>query len=116
MTVNVFLLMASLVIISLIINIAAISLSHASEKPEVLQQDGFQAAPAYKNGFCGWATGGECKTDSDCIKGGCSAQVCQSGKKELSSQHASGENVIMPINTKSPANVLKADANGVKKE
>ena len=36
-------------------------------------------------------------------------------KKALSSQHANGENVIMPINTKSPANVLKADANGVKR-
>lgn len=35
-------------------------------------------------------------------------------KKALSSQNANGENVIMPINTKSPANVLKADANGVK--
>lgn len=36
-------------------------------------------------------------------------------KKALSSQHANGENVIMPINTKSPADVLKADANGVKR-
>jgi len=37
-------------------------------------------------------------------------------KKALSSQHANGENVIIPINTKSPANVLKADANGVRNE
>lgn len=36
-------------------------------------------------------------------------------KKALSSQPANGENVIMPVNTKSPANVLKADANGVKR-
>ena len=36
-------------------------------------------------------------------------------QKTLSSQHANGENVIMPINTKSPANILKADANGVKR-
>ncbi|HBR22030.1 MAG TPA: hypothetical protein DD713_05610 [Nitrospiraceae bacterium] len=35
----------------------------------------------YKSGFCGWSTGGECKTDSDCIKGGCSGQVCQSKKE-----------------------------------
>ncbi|MFZ3123276.1 MAG: hypothetical protein WA104_07985 [Thermodesulfovibrionales bacterium] len=36
-------------------------------------------------------------------------------KKALSSPPVNGENVIMPINTKSPANVLKADANGVKR-
>ena len=36
-------------------------------------------------------------------------------KKALSSQNANGENVIMAINTKSPANELKADANGVKR-
>jgi eight-cysteine-cluster-containing protein len=55
--------------------------SHASEKLEVFQPDGFQAAPIYKSGFCGWATGGECRSDSDCIRGGCSGQVCQSVKE-----------------------------------
>jgi eight-cysteine-cluster-containing protein len=33
--------------------------------------------------FCGWSTYGECKTDSDCIKGGCSGEVCQSKKDEV---------------------------------
>ena len=84
--------------------------SYASEKP-----DGSRTSPQHESGFCGWSTGGECKADSDCMKGGCSGQVCQSKKKALLSQHANGENVIMPINTKSHADVLKADANGVKR-
>lgn len=33
-------------------------------------------------------------------------------KKALLLRHANGENVIMPVNTKSPANALKTDANG----
>ncbi|MBN2095741.1 MAG: eight-cysteine-cluster domain-containing protein [Candidatus Aenigmarchaeota archaeon] len=28
--------------------------------------------------FCGYSTGDPCETDSDCITGGCSGQVCQS--------------------------------------
>ncbi len=28
--------------------------------------------------FCGYSTGGECSTDSECTTGGCSGQVCQS--------------------------------------
>lgn len=28
--------------------------------------------------FCGWSTYGKCSSDSDCIVGGCSGQVCQS--------------------------------------
>jgi len=32
-------------------------------------------------GFCGWSTKASCKTDDDCLKGGCSNQVCQ-GKNE----------------------------------
>ncbi|MCK4529404.1 eight-cysteine-cluster domain-containing protein [candidate division WOR-3 bacterium] len=31
-----------------------------------------------KEDFCGWSTDGKCSSDSDCIVGGCSAQVCQS--------------------------------------
>lgn len=31
-----------------------------------------------KAGFCGWSTGGPCKSDEDCQIGGCSSQVCQS--------------------------------------
>jgi eight-cysteine-cluster-containing protein len=37
--------------------------------------------PEKETGFCGWSTKATCKTDEDCIKGGCSAQVCQ-GKTE----------------------------------
>lgn len=29
-------------------------------------------------GFCGWSTYGKCLTDADCVRGGCSGQVCQS--------------------------------------
>ncbi|MEM4720097.1 MAG: eight-cysteine-cluster domain-containing protein [Candidatus Bilamarchaeaceae archaeon] len=29
-------------------------------------------------GFCGYSTNGKCNNDNDCIRGGCSAQVCQS--------------------------------------
>jgi eight-cysteine-cluster-containing protein len=32
--------------------------------------------------FCGWSTYGHCLTDLDCIKGGCSGQVCQSKQEE----------------------------------
>jgi len=35
-----------------------------------------------KEGFCGWSTNGTCLTDLDCIKGGCSGQVCQSKHEE----------------------------------
>lgn len=31
--------------------------------------------------FCGRSTNGPCETDSDCLKGGCSGQVCQSVKE-----------------------------------
>jgi len=33
-------------------------------------------------GFCGWSTYAECAKDSDCITGGCSAQVCQGATEE----------------------------------
>ncbi|VVB73317.1 Uncharacterised protein [uncultured archaeon] len=29
-------------------------------------------------GFCGRSTNGACSADSDCVRGGCSSQVCQS--------------------------------------
>lgn len=32
--------------------------------------------------FCGWSTKGNCSSNSDCIKGGCSSQVCQSRNEE----------------------------------
>ncbi len=31
-----------------------------------------------KNKFCGWSSYGECVNDSDCRRGGCSKQVCES--------------------------------------
>lgn len=33
---------------------------------------------AVKSSFCGISTFGACRSDSDCRKGGCSAQLCQS--------------------------------------
>ncbi len=35
-----------------------------------------------KDMFCGWSTYGSCSSDSDCIRGGCSGQVCQSRYEE----------------------------------
>jgi eight-cysteine-cluster-containing protein len=32
--------------------------------------------------FCGWSTDGSCVSDSDCMAGGCSGQVCQSKNEE----------------------------------
>ncbi|MDH7594172.1 MAG: DUF333 domain-containing protein [Methanomicrobiales archaeon] len=31
-----------------------------------------------RGGFCGWSTFGSCVNDADCMRGGCSEQVCQS--------------------------------------
>ncbi|MFH1307325.1 MAG: hypothetical protein ABIH72_00555 [archaeon] len=33
--------------------------------------------------FCGISTKGSCTSDSDCIRGGCNAEVCQSSSEEL---------------------------------
>jgi len=35
-----------------------------------------------KIGFCGWSTESACKTDADCLKSGCSGQVCQGRAEE----------------------------------
>lgn len=35
-----------------------------------------------KSDFCGRSTYGSCKTDEDCLKGGCSSQVCQAKNEE----------------------------------
>ncbi|MEW6036029.1 MAG: eight-cysteine-cluster domain-containing protein [Candidatus Micrarchaeota archaeon] len=42
-----------------------------------VQYDGRKVYPTTQS-FCGWSTGGSCASDSDCVKGGCSGQVCQS--------------------------------------
>lgn len=44
---------------------------------------GYEVIPSRpKEDFCGWSTYGQCLTDLDCIKGGCSGQVCQSKQEE----------------------------------
>ena len=40
------------------------------------------AGEAVNEGFCGTSTSGECYSDEDCIKSGCSGQVCASKKEE----------------------------------
>lgn len=35
-----------------------------------------------KSDFCGRSTYGSCKTDDDCLKGGCSSQICHSKSEE----------------------------------
>jgi len=37
---------------------------------------------AVNSAFCGKSTFGSCQTDADCIKGGCSGQICQSKNEE----------------------------------
>jgi|GEM_PF-1764311 len=39
--------------------------------------------PVLSGGFCGSSTNGTCKTDDDCMKGGCSGEICQSRSEEL---------------------------------
>jgi eight-cysteine-cluster-containing protein len=43
--------------------------------------DGRMVFPDLKS-FCGTSTNGTCSSDSDCIRGGCSSQVCQSKFEE----------------------------------
>ena len=40
------------------------------------------APPVIDPAFCGTSTNAPCATDSDCITGGCSGQVCQSKNEE----------------------------------
>jgi len=51
-------------------------------KVEFLDKDGnsFILTPSVE--FCGWSTYGRCNSDEDCIRAGCSGQVCQSKFEE----------------------------------
>ena len=51
-------------------------------KVEFLDKDGnsFVLTPNVK--FCGWSTYGKCNSDEDCVRAGCSKQVCQSKFEE----------------------------------
>ncbi|MFH1222457.1 MAG: eight-cysteine-cluster domain-containing protein [Candidatus Micrarchaeota archaeon] len=40
------------------------------------------AVPSIEQSFCGTSTNGGCSSNSDCMKGGCSGQVCQSKNEE----------------------------------
>lgn len=42
----------------------------------------FDDADDSGDGFCGWSTYGKCSSDVDCVRGGCSGQVCQSVYEE----------------------------------
>lgn len=44
--------------------------------------DGTKCVKLNSTGFCGTSTNGQCSTDSDCMTGGCSGQVCQSKSEE----------------------------------
>ena len=44
--------------------------------------DGRKVYPSSPGGFCGWSTNAACTNDSDCIKGGCSGQVCQGASEQ----------------------------------
>ncbi len=44
--------------------------------------DGRLVYPPTATGFCGWSTNGACSTDSDCVRGGCSGEVCQSAAEQ----------------------------------
>ena len=45
------------------------------------QEDVMNAETANEK-FCGWSTFGNCSTDSECIRGGCNGEVCQSEFEE----------------------------------
>ncbi|MFH1126546.1 MAG: eight-cysteine-cluster domain-containing protein [archaeon] len=54
------------------------------ETPPIPPTDGLpiKEPPSTDGEFCGTSTDGPCSTDSDCTKGGCSGQVCQSIKEK----------------------------------
>ena len=55
-----------------------------SIEPEPIGPDTevFTEPPEPEADFCGQSTGGRCLTDSDCVQGGCSGEVCQSKDEE----------------------------------
>ena len=61
-----------------------VTIFNVSEKAKVefVDKDGnsFILSPNIK--FCGWSTYGKCNNDEDCIRSGCSKQVCQSKFEE----------------------------------
>ncbi len=44
--------------------------------------DGRLVYPPSQGGFCGWSTNGACASDADCVRGGCSGEVCQSASEQ----------------------------------
>ena len=76
----------------------------------------FRPIPSIKAGFADGQQAESAKLIQIALRAAVQLKYASPEKKALSSQHANGENVIMPINTKSPADVLKVDANGVRNE
>jgi eight-cysteine-cluster-containing protein len=62
---------------ALLLIVAVVFLAH-----EVLAQEVLPRKPDQQEDFCGRSTHGNCATDSGCVKGGCSGQVCQSKDEE----------------------------------
>jgi len=50
---------------------------------EFLDKDGNSFILTPRVEFCGWSSYGKCNSDEDCIRAGCSEQVCQSKFEEL---------------------------------
>jgi hypothetical protein len=75
----------------------------------------FRLLPPIKAGFVDGQQAESAKLIQIALEAAALLRYANPEKKAPSSQHVNGENVIMPVNTKSPANVLKADANGVKR-
>jgi len=61
-----------------------VTIFNVSEKVEVefINKDGnsFILTPNVK--FCGWSTYGKCNSDEDCLRDGCSKQICRSRFEE----------------------------------
>ena len=52
------------------------------EKGTVTSVEIPEQIPVNNDSFCGWSTNKECSSDSDCVAGGCSGQVCYSSSEE----------------------------------
>ena len=49
-----------------------------NSKVVFIDKDGRKIILSPNLGFCGWSTYGKCNSDEDCVRAGCSKQVCQS--------------------------------------
>lgn len=61
----------------LMVSLLALALSGRATAGEA-QETGGAPGTQQEEQFCGTSTGGACTSDQDCVRAGCSKQVCQS--------------------------------------